>query len=316
MDIVQLEYFLAVARSENMTTAAASLHVAQSSVSRCISRLEDHLGVPLFDRSGNGIALNENGRAFYPHAEAIIREMADGSRQMKEMRHQSLGRVSIPTCAARQINQLIIRHMEQYPDVLFRQRRCSDSEEIQRLLDRGLVDYALTFTPFSEHDYTWTPLVHETYFVLVPANHPLAARKRVSISDLEGINIFINDSDAPDHIEEQFQKHGITPRFAFIGNEFEVLGPMVERGIGVALISTLALYDMKQGVPLENLARIRVLPLQEELPRTLGIVSRKHHYMSQSAKEFYQTLVRYFRDIERDMNLPSNPEAILPPIML
>ena len=45
MDIVQLEYFLAVARSENMTTAAASLHVAQSSVSRCISRLEDHLGV-------------------------------------------------------------------------------------------------------------------------------------------------------------------------------------------------------------------------------------------------------------------------------
>ena len=161
MDIVQLEYFLAVARSENMTTAAASLHVAQSSVSRCISRLEDHLGVPLFDRSGNGIALNENGKAFYPHAEAIIREMADGSRQMKEMRDQSLGRVSISTCAARQINQLIIRHMEQYPDVLFRQRRCSDSEEIQRLLDRGMLDYALTFTPFSEHDYTWTPLVHE-----------------------------------------------------------------------------------------------------------------------------------------------------------
>ena len=168
MDIVQLEYFLAVARSENMTTAAASLHVAQSSVSRCISRLEDHLGVPLFDRRGNGIALNENGKAFYPHAEAIIREMADGSRQMKEMRDQSLGRVSISTCAARQINQLIIRHMEQYPDVLFRQRRCTDSEEIQRMLDRGMLDYALTFTPLSEHDYTWTPLVHEKYFVLVP----------------------------------------------------------------------------------------------------------------------------------------------------
>ena len=135
-------------------------------------------------------------------------------------------------------------------------------------------------------------------------------QKSVSITELDGVNILINDSDSPDHIEEQLQKHGVAPRFAFIGNEFEVLGPMVERGIGVALISTLALYDMKQGVPLENLARIRVLPLQEELPRTLGIVSRKHHYMSQSAKVFYQTLVRYFRDIERDMNLTSNPEAM------
>lgn len=310
MDIVQLEYFLAVARSENMTTAAASLHVAQSSVSRCISRLEDHLGVPLFDRSGNGITLNENGKAFYPHAEAIIREMADGSRKMKEMRDQSLGRVSISTCAARQINQLIIRHMEQYPDILFRQRRCTDSEEIQRLLDRGMLDYALTFTPLSEHDYTWTPLVHEKYFVLVPAKHPLVVRKSVSITDLDGVSILINDSDSPDHIEDQFQKHGVTPRFAFIGNEFEALGPMVERGIGAALISTLALYDMKQGVPLENLARIRVLPLQEKLPRTLGIVSRKHHYMSQSAKVFYQTLVRYFRDIEQDMNLTANTGAM------
>lgn len=303
MDIVQLEYFLAVARTENMTTAAASLHVAQSSVSRCISRLEDHLGVPLFDRSGSGIALNENGRAFYPHAEAIIRELADGSRRMKELRDQNLGRVAISTCAARQINQLMIRHMEEYPDVLFRQRRSSDLEEIQRLLDRGVLDYALTFTPLSEHDYNWTPLIYEKYYVLVSAAHPLAARSSVCVAELEGENILINDSDSPDYIEEQFHKHGVTTRFAFIGNEFEVLGPMVERGIGVALISTLALYDLKRGVPLENLARIRILPLREELSRTLGIISRKHHYMSQSAKAFYQTLVRYFRDIEQDMNV-------------
>lgn len=69
------------------------------------------MGVPLFDRSGHGIALNENGRAFYPHAEAIIRELAEGSQQMREMRDQNLGRVSISTCAARQINQLMVRHM-------------------------------------------------------------------------------------------------------------------------------------------------------------------------------------------------------------
>ena len=302
MDLVQLEYFLAVARTENMTTAAASLHVAQSSVSRCISRLENYLGVPLFDRGGNGIVLNENGRAFYPHAEAILRELTDGSRQMKELRDQSQGRVSIATCAARQINQLMIRHMEEYPGVLFRQRRSASLEEIQGLLDRGVLDYALTYTPLSERDYNWTPLIHERYYVLLSAKHPLAAQSSIQVHALENVNILINDSDDPDYIEAEFEKQGVTPRFAFIGNEYDVLGPMVERQVGAALISTLALYDLKQGVSLEHLARIRILPLQVELSRTLGIVSRKHHYMSQAAKEFYQTLVRYFRDMEREMN--------------
>lgn len=112
----------------------------------------------------------------------------------------------------------------------------------------------------------------------------------------------MNDSDSPDFIEEQFQKCGVTPIFSFIGNEFDVLGPMVERPIGVTLISTLALYDLKLGLPLENLSRIRILPLEESLSRTLGILSRKHHYTSQSAKVFSKNLVTYFKEIDREMN--------------
>lgn len=285
-----------------MTAAAASLHVAQSSVSRCISRLENHLGVPLFDRSGHSIALNEYGRAFYPHAETILREMTDGAQQLKEMRDHSFGRISISTCATRQINQLMVRHMEEYPDVLFRQHRISDLEEIRGMLDRGVLDFALTFTPLSEHDYNWTPLIQEKYFVLVSLAHPLAEKSSVSVLDLKGERILLNDSDSPDYVDEQFQKYGITPKLSFIGNEFDVLGPMVERQIGVTLISTLALYDLKLGLPLENLSRIRILPLEENLSRTLGILSRKHHYTSQSAKVFYKNLVAYFKEIDREMN--------------
>lgn len=53
---------------------------------------------------------------------------------------------------------------------------------------------------------------------------------------------------------------------------------------------------------MESLTRIRILPLREELSRTLGIISRKHHYTSQSAKVFYKTLVSYFQGIEHEMN--------------
>ena len=88
MDFLQLEYFLAVARIGNMTAAANSLHVAQASVSRSIARLESELGVPLFERSGRGIFLNDYGKIFYDRAETILRELDDGARELKEMRDQ------------------------------------------------------------------------------------------------------------------------------------------------------------------------------------------------------------------------------------
>lgn len=131
MDLLQLEYFLAVARLGNMTSAATSLNVAQSSVSRSIARLEADLGVPLFERSGRGIALNDYGKTFYSHAETILREINEGERELKELRDQHIGQVSISTCSARQINPLMIRYIEENPNVLLRQRRLTSSTEIK-----------------------------------------------------------------------------------------------------------------------------------------------------------------------------------------
>lgn len=68
---------------------------------------------------------------------------------------------------------------------------------------------------------------------------------------MKGKHILLNGFDSPDFVEEQFQKYGVAPRFSFFGNEFDILSPMVERGIGVALISTLALYDLKLSVPMK-----------------------------------------------------------------
>ena len=172
MELLQIEYFLTVARTENMTAAANSLHVAQSSVSRCISRLEESLGVTLFERSGRGIVLSDYGREFYKRAETIMRELSDGERQLKEMRDQQFGRVSIGTSEARQINQLMIQYVEEHTNVLFRQRRVYQSDEVKALLDQGALDYALTFEPLPAAEYEWTPLITEQYYLLVSAQHP------------------------------------------------------------------------------------------------------------------------------------------------
>lgn len=285
-----------------MTVAANSLHVAQSFVSRCISRLEESLGVPLFERNGRGIVLSDYGHAFYKRAETIMRELSDGQQQLKEMRDQHVGRVSIATCAARQINQLMVQYMTEHPDVLFRQRRIFDPDEVKAMLDRGTVDFALTFEPLPAAEYDWTPLIEEQYYLLVPVDHPFADRASIALRELGGQRILLNDSDAPEFIDQQLYAQGVNQAFAFIGNEYEVLGLMVERGAGVAMISTLGVFDLRKNLPMQSLARIQVLPIEDiSLHRTLGIASSKRHYISQAAREFYGQLVSYFKLIHTEM---------------
>lgn len=103
-------------------------------------------------------------------------------------------------------------------------------------------------------------------------------------------------------MEEQCLKHGFSPTFSFISNEYEVLGPMVERGLGIATMTTLSVYDMRKNLPLEVLGRNELVKIADSsFQRTLGILSRKHHYLSPAARIFYRSLLDYFKVIEIEM---------------
>lgn len=82
MELLQLKYFLEVARLEHMTDAARSLHVTQSSLSKTIGRLEEDLGVLLFDRIGRKLRLNEFGSRFYRRAERALFELEQGKQEI------------------------------------------------------------------------------------------------------------------------------------------------------------------------------------------------------------------------------------------
>lgn len=82
MELLQLQYFLAVARLEHMTEAARNLHVTQSSLSKTIQRLEEDLGVPLFDRVGRKLRLNESGSRFLRRTERALFELEQENRSL------------------------------------------------------------------------------------------------------------------------------------------------------------------------------------------------------------------------------------------
>ena len=72
MKLLQLYYFKALAEREHLTATAAELYISPPSLSAAISRLETDLGVPLFDRVGRNIRLNDKGRQFYDHVKLAL----------------------------------------------------------------------------------------------------------------------------------------------------------------------------------------------------------------------------------------------------
>ncbi|MDP1861810.1 MAG: LysR family transcriptional regulator, partial [Gemmatimonadaceae bacterium] len=102
MELQQLRYFVAAAEAGSVSRAAARCHVAQPSLSQQLRKLEEELGVPLFDRIGRGIAITDAGRAFLPRARRILAEVRDAELNLKNDVATGVGRLAlgaIPTMA-------------------------------------------------------------------------------------------------------------------------------------------------------------------------------------------------------------------------
>jgi DNA-binding transcriptional LysR family regulator len=303
MDFLQLEYFLEVAKKGNMSSVADAMNVSQSSVSRSIARLEDQLGVSLFDRVGRGIELNEFGRIFYNRADNIMREFHDGEREIGDLREQMKGRLSIATNAARQINHLVAEFVEEHPEVLLRQKRLTDMTQVKAQLDSGTLDLALSFEPIPGGEYEWKPVLEEDYYIVLGANAlPDENLQKVPLTFLEGKHLFCNDSDDPDKIEHVCREKGLDVQIHFVTNEYEMIGPMVSKGLGAAICTTHEIYDIRNFLPLRELGKLCALKIDDEgLKRTLGIIIRKDHYMSPVVKEFYRKIEKYLMQVQADM---------------
>lgn len=95
MEILQPQYFQTVARLEHMTKAAEQLQIAQPSLSKTISRLEEDLGVALFDREHRKIRLNAAGRIFLNRVERAFAELNEGRREIVELADQDQKNITL-----------------------------------------------------------------------------------------------------------------------------------------------------------------------------------------------------------------------------
>ncbi|MCE0508993.1 LysR family transcriptional regulator [Microbacterium aurugineum] len=252
MNLEQLRGFVEVARLGHFTRASEHLHLAQPSLSRQISTLERELGAELFHRARGHISLTAAGETLLPRAQRMLAD-ADAIRdEMGELAGLRRGRVRLgapPTLCISLVAEAVSSFHAAYPDVDLHLTE-SGSRLLVEQLAVGAVDIALITAsdglPPAGVSLTRMPLLAEELVVVSSAAEPpLTDGPAIDLEQLAGLPLitFGESYELRATTDAAFREAGLTPHPVLEGAEMDTALRFVERGLGVAVVPAMVLFD-------------------------------------------------------------------------
>lgn len=270
---------MAVADERHFTRAAKRLGVAQPSVSSQIRRLEETLGVNLFERGGGPVALTEAGRELLPLARRVLSDVAAVRGRVADVESLRRGHVRIgatPSLAVALLPAALARFHRRHPGVSL-----TLSEQPSRFLLEGLhsnaLDLALAVVPSGEPTLERLVLAVEELVVVTALDHGLAGRRRVTIGELGQVPLimFPEGYDLRTTILDAFEEAGVEPTISLEGAGMGGVLPLVAAGLGAAIVPNIV---AAAGPPL-NILHLQAPRLQREIQ----LIRRRDREPSQAA---------------------------------
>ena len=248
MTLQELRYFCVTAEVLHYTRASRLLYISQPSLSYALNKLEQELGVPLFEKNGKKVSLTKFGEEFLPYAKRALAELSEGTERLREMKVPAAGGISIGyiysvsfAALPEFINNFYTHQGSE--QVSFRFRQGMAGELIEQLLN-GTLDLLIAGKPdIASIDYL--PIARQELFLIVPATHRLADAESVQLSDIAGENfISINHETMTYHqLEREFRKADFAPNTIIEADEYSSIAASVSMGAGVAIMPILPILD-------------------------------------------------------------------------
>jgi DNA-binding transcriptional LysR family regulator len=205
MEIKTLRYFLAIAREENMTRAAAFLHVTQPTLSKQMKSLEDELGKKLFTRHSFSIRLTDEGILLKNRAEDLV-SLANKIEQefisLDDITGGDLYLGLAESCQLKYLAQVIKEFKRRYPNLHYH-ITSGDTEQIADKLDNGLLDFLVLAEYPDGRKYESIEFPEsDKWGLVIPTNDPLAKKKKIRVTDLIGLPLFCSEQAWDHEIKE------------------------------------------------------------------------------------------------------------------
>lgn len=242
---VFLKYFDEVCRSGSIRLAARKLNVASSAVNRQILKIEDELGVKLFERSASGIRLTDSGELLAAH---VSRTLGDAERTLvrivalKGDQRQILSIAGQESIIARFLPPALVALHAEYPDVAT-SFKAAKGTELQELLRSNSADIAVAFDPGSAEDIEMVAAVVLPVGAVLTPSHPLAGRTQLSLADCAPYPIVLPDRSWPLRmlLDQQIAQADLAFNIVTSSNSVEFLKTMVDQQLGIGFQTIVGL---------------------------------------------------------------------------
>jgi DNA-binding transcriptional LysR family regulator len=294
MELRVLNYFLAIAREENITKAAQSLHVTQPTLSRQIAQLEEELGVKLFIRSNHNIILTEDGMILKRRAQEIL-SLADLTKRDFLHKEGALtGEIAIGSGefqTTRFLSQLIASFREKHPLVRY-EIYSGNADNIRDYIERGFLDLGLMLEPIDIRKYDFIPMpLKEKWGVLVRTDSALAVKESIQPEDLINIPLITATGEfVQSKLEKWFGECYKQLKIVATGNLLYNEAMLVESDIGVVVCLRLnCLYE-----------NLKFIPLSPSLESGSALAWKKEQIFSPATTEFIEHAKKFVISISGD----------------
>ncbi|MBU6475990.1 MAG: LysR family transcriptional regulator [Alphaproteobacteria bacterium] len=257
MNLRDLEYLTVIAEENNFGRAAARCHVSQSTLSIQIKKLEETLGVQLFERNNRHVRLTAGGAEIAARARQMLQGAEDIRRIAKEQRDPLAGDVRLgafPTLAPYLFPRCVGPVKQALPKIKL-QLVEEKTALLVEMLEAGKLDCALIAAPVRQQGIVSISLFHEPFYVAMPAGHALAQKTSLTDAELAKLDLLLLDEGHCLRAQalEICQSIGTGESGRFRATSLETLRQMVAMGDAVTLMPKMAVRDDD---------RVRYVPLQ------------------------------------------------------
>ena len=285
MDLSSLAIFVAVAEHGGFSAAAEQLHLTQPAVSKRIAQLETELGMRLLDRLGRQVVPTEAGTLLLQRARHLLAEAAETRRALAALGDGIGGTLRIATShhiGLHHLPALLKRYAQQFPEVELDIAFVDSEQAYARVLD-GRAELAVTtLAPHTQPPLLAQPLWQDPLCFMVACDHPLAARKQVSLADLAAHPAVLPDSGTFTHrlIAALFEQQQLALQVRLHTNYLETIKMLVSVGMAWSALPASLLDEQVIALPVVG----------ARLQRQLGWVRHGGRTLPRAASAFVQVL--------------------------
>lgn len=300
MELYQLKYFQTVARLGHMTQAAEALNISQPSLSRAIALLEQEIGVPLFDRIGRRIRLNQYGEVLLRRVDFILSDLERARREIADLSGPEQGAVvlAVPqSIGSYLLPALLSAFRQEHPQIRFQIVPYQDAQASPFIpveqLEEGRLDLCFCPPPpeaMQVEWLKWQPVVTDELCLAVPRSHRFVERDILRLVEVAS-DPFIGLLPGTHFrrlTDVLCQQAGLEPDIVMEVGDLPGVWEMVSAGIGVAILPGRIKQQASEQAP-------RLLRLDGTSSQwTIGIAWDENYYLSLAVRLFRQFVIDYF----------------------